>query len=116
MTQSTLYASGRVARLRVFRYVKREMEATGECPTSTDVAAELGMSAHYAANHMRALRNADGLPFAIPEGAQRWENAHRGQAINPEQFAILAAHGRGRLDPRSPVPVDHLFRIAERRR
>jgi len=116
MTQSTRYTPGRVTRLRVFRYVKREMEATGECPTSTDVAAALDMNASYAADHMRALRNADGLPFAIPEGAQRWGNAQRGQALDPERGAILAAHGRGRLDPRSPVPVDHLFRIAERRR
>lgn len=92
---SVVSVRGRANRLRVFGYVKRAMEATGECPTAAAVSAAIGLGPRTVAYHMCALRHADGLPFAIPEGAQR---------------AVAEWHRRGAPCPHDPVPIDTLMR------
>lgn len=65
-------------RFAVFRFVQDYMHATGECPTAAQVARSLNMNRAIAAGHMRALTDADGLPFPIPDGA--WRSATNSEA------------------------------------
>lgn len=65
-------------RFAVFRSVQDYMHANGECPTARQVARKLDMNPAIVAGHMRALKDADGLPFAIPDGA--WRSAHNSEA------------------------------------
>lgn len=53
----------KITRLRVFGFVKRYMEARGECPTAPEVAANLDLALSTANRHLLALDGAAGLPL-----------------------------------------------------
>lgn len=58
-------------RFRIFRAIQDRMHATGECPLASELALELHLDEAIVVSAMRALRQADGLPFPIPDGAFR---------------------------------------------
>lgn len=63
--------NSQVNRLRVFNAVKTWMGDVGECPAAVDIADAVDLDTATICRHMRALRNAKGLPFPITPGRIR---------------------------------------------
>lgn len=86
MTQK---AQGQMTRLRVFRFLKQHMLATGDCPTAKLVGAAIGIDSSWAAVVMRELKGADGLPVPITEGeTRRQEGVAKSVEVRTEEHEL----------------------------
>jgi hypothetical protein len=94
-------------RLRVFAAVKSHMEATGECPSATEIAQRIGIDRGWVSRHMAALNGATGLPLPI---TRKMGGAHDDQSF----AGNMAAASIGCANAYAPIPVDVLMQIPQR--
>ena len=103
---------GQARRLQIFALIKQAMDATGQCPTAVEIAAAVGITPSTAWLHMRALRNATGLPMPIPDSRER--NEARAQLDEDERKSTNWRGGASYNIAEDALPLDVLFRVRDR--
>lgn len=107
--------AGKVTRLRVFNYLKRVMTDEQRCPNATEVAQALAISQPTAAQHMRALYGATGLPMVITSAKERIREATENMSEDgiAKRREGVASHRTttGRYADFNNLPVDKIMSL-----